>query len=104
MSAKGTFPDIVGLSYRCGSIEGNTAADCTYYYEPGATIAFSIGGLVLGETIGKEIITISDLLPSSTETFDFKLVNRARLLYSLTSAQGFETPITITENVGLLQQ
>jgi hypothetical protein len=57
---------------------------------------------VIGESIGKPLLTISDLVPLNTPTSHPKLINRARLLYSLTPAQGFEAPVTIDTNVGSL--
>ncbi|KAH8594582.1 Alpha/Beta hydrolase protein [Bisporella sp. PMI_857] len=99
MSAQGTFLDVVGLSYRCGTTRGTTTSDYAYAYEPGHVVTFSIGNLVLGESIGKPLMTISDLLPEGTPISDLKLINRARLLYSLTPAQGFEQPIIIDTKV-----
>lgn len=99
MSEQGIFSDVVGLSYRCGSVQGTTTADYTYNYNPGSVITFSIGSLKIGQSIGKPLLTISDLMPIDTTEFDPKLINRARLLYSLTPAQGFETPIVINRRV-----
>jgi hypothetical protein len=103
MSNQGVFLDVVGLSYRCGAIEGTTDVDYTYHYEPGTAVVFSIGSLMIVESIGKSLLTISDLVATNTSTFDTKLINRARLLYSLTPALGFETPVTIDTNVGGLK-
>jgi hypothetical protein len=99
MSAEGIFLDVVGLSYHCGSVEGTTTEDFKYRYEPGAIVTFSIGSLMIGQSIGKPLLTISDLMTVDTPTFDPRLVNRARLLYSLTTAQGFEMPIVIDTKV-----
>jgi hypothetical protein len=102
MSKQGVFLDVVGLSYRCSTIEDATDVDYAYHYEPGTVVIFSIGTLVIGESIGKPLLTISDLVPVNTPTSDPKLINRARLLYSLTPAQGFEIPVTIDTNVSSL--
>jgi hypothetical protein len=102
MSKQGVFLDVVGLSYRCGTIKDATDVDCAFHYEPGALVIFSIGTLVIGESIGTPLLTISDLVPANTPTSDPKLINRARLLYSLTQAQGFETPVTIDTDVSSL--
>lgn len=99
MSVGGIFPDVVGLSYRCGSNEGITTDSFTYQYEPGTNVTFSIGDLVLGESRGKPHTTVSDLVPVDTATFDPKVINRARLLFSLSAGQGFEAPITIDNHV-----
>ena len=102
MSKQGVFIDVVGLSYRCGTIEDATDVDYALHYEPGALVTFSLGTLVVGESIGKPLLTISDLVPANTPSSHPKLINRARLLYSLTPAQGFETPVTIDTNVSSL--
>ncbi|PCG90650.1 CocE/NonD hydrolase [Penicillium occitanis (nom. inval.)] len=99
MSEQGIFLDIVGLSYRCGAHSGIIASDYKFAYEPGHAVTFAIGSLLLGESVGKPLMTVSDLLPEGTPISDPKLINRARLLYSLSPAQGFEQPITIDTRV-----
>ncbi|QKX53737.1 uncharacterized protein TRUGW13939_00817 [Talaromyces rugulosus] len=99
MSAEGIFPDVVGLSHRCGSYQGIVTDRFTYRYEPGAEVTFSIGDLVLGKTVGRPLLSILDLVPVGTSTFDPKVINRARLLFSLSSTQGFEAPIIIDKHV-----
>lgn len=100
MSTEGVFLDVIGLSYHCGPIEGTTTEDYAYHYHEGHVVTFSIGTLRLGESIGKPLLTVCDLLPVNTPISDPTLINRARLLYSLTQAQGFEEPITIDTHVG----
>ncbi|PKX91316.1 CocE/NonD family hydrolase [Aspergillus novofumigatus IBT 16806] len=95
MCVEGIFPDVVGLSYRSGTHEGVTTDLFKIFYEPGANITFSIGDIVLGESVGKDYISVFDLVPPGTPAFDPKVINRARLLFSLSSAQGFESPVVI---------
>lgn len=95
MANTGIFIDVVGLTYRSGSTTSVTSAEFHYSYEPGAEIVFSIGSLVLGKSTGKAAMTTLDLLPADTAT----MVNRARWLFSLSSGQGFEKPITIDQTV-----
>lgn len=104
MNAQGIFLDVVGLSYRSGTTHGTTTSDYAYRYEIGHVVTFSIGALVLGEVIGKPLVTISDLLEENTPISDPRLINRARLLYNLSPAQGFEEPIIIDTKVGSLAQ
>ncbi|PMD30642.1 alpha/beta-hydrolase [Hyaloscypha variabilis F] len=99
MSTQGIFLDVVGLSYRCGTTQGTITSDYAYRYEIGHAVTFSIGALVLGGSISKPLMTISDLLPENTPISDPRLTNRARLLYSLSPAQGFEEPIIINTKV-----
>jgi hypothetical protein len=103
MSKRGVFLDVVGLSYRCAAFEGTTDANYVFKYEPDTGVIFSIGSLVIGESIGKSLLTVLDLVPVNTATFDPKLINRARLLYSLSPALGFEIPVTIDTNVGCFE-
>lgn len=99
MSEEGILSDVAGISYRCGSIQGSTAADCVYRYDPGMVVTFFIGDLIIGESVGKPLLTISDFASNDNPEFNSKLINRARLLYSLTPAQGFETRIVIDTKV-----
>lgn len=99
MGAHGVFSDVIGLSYLCNSTTGFTATDFVYSYDDGALITFSIGDLVIGQSIGKKLLTVSDLVPAETSYSDPKLINRARLLFSLTPGQGFEAPIIIDSKV-----
>jgi len=99
MNEKGIFSDVIGISYRCGTVGGTTAADFAFNYEAGKDVTFSIGDLEIGRTKGKPLITVLDLVPFATPEFDPKLINRARLLYSLAPGQGFESPIVIDEKV-----
>ncbi|KAJ6103805.1 Alpha/Beta hydrolase protein [Penicillium sp. IBT 16267x] len=99
MSAQGIFSDVIGLSYSCGSSIGTTTADCGFSYDEGVVITFSIGELVIGQSVGKSLLTIPDLVPKETSLFDPKLINRARLLYSLAPGLGFEAPVTIDSKV-----
>ncbi|KAF2179546.1 hypothetical protein K469DRAFT_730570 [Zopfia rhizophila CBS 207.26] len=79
LSLIGHFLDVNGLSYSCGTIESTLKTHSAYSYEPGATVSFRVGTLVVGESIGKPLMTTSDLL---------------------SPGQGFELPITIDANVG----
>ncbi|KAJ3542114.1 hypothetical protein NM208_g4272 [Fusarium decemcellulare] len=102
MTAIGFFIDIAGLSYRTGDIADVTSPSFEYSYEPGEGVTFAIGNLVLGSCVGKAITTVSDLVPRDATPFEHRLVNRARLLFSLNPGQGFEQPVSINtgaENV-----
>lgn len=64
MSTEGVFLDVIGLSYHCGTIEGTTTEDYAYNYHEGHVVTFSIGTLRLGESIGKPLLTVRDILQS----------------------------------------
>ncbi|KAH8695645.1 Alpha/Beta hydrolase protein [Talaromyces proteolyticus] len=99
MVSQGTFVDVIGLNYRCGTIEGCIGADSVFEYEEQSKIIFSIGPLIIGEARSKPLITVAELGPPDTSIFDARRINRARLLYSLTSGQGFERPIHVDNHV-----
>lgn len=99
MANTGIFIDIAGLTYQSGSTTSVTSAEFHYSYEPGAEIVFSIGSLVLGKSTGKPVATTLDLVPADTAAFHPTMVNRARLLFSLSLGQGFEKPIIIDQTV-----
>ncbi|GFF60052.1 predicted protein, partial [Aspergillus udagawae] len=99
MTATGVFVDVVGLSYCSGNTKGTTSNDFVYKYNPGAKVTFSIGELVLGHCEGRPTTTISNLMPNNISIYDPRSVNRARLLFSLSVGQGFETPIHIDRHV-----
>lgn len=99
MSKLGIFSDIVGLSYQCNGYHGATNKDCEYAYDDDSVISFSIGHLSIGKSVGKPFFTILDLVASEANHLNPRLVNRARLLFSLSAGQGLEVPITIDNKV-----
>ena len=99
MNKLGIFSDIVGLSYGCNRKVGVTTKDFEYYYEDGSAIFFSVGNLLIGNSVGRPLLTILDLVTSEANHLNPRLVNRARLLFSISPGQGLETPITIDNKV-----
>ncbi|KAL6407617.1 hypothetical protein AUP68_08637 [Ilyonectria robusta] len=99
MTLTGVFVDVVGLSYKTGGVIGKTTVHSEFSYNPGEEVTFSIGNVVLGSCVGKSLVTVSDLVSVDIPTFDPRLVNRARLLFSLTPGQGFEQGIKIDQKV-----
>ncbi|KAF2009631.1 alpha/beta-hydrolase [Aaosphaeria arxii CBS 175.79] len=100
MTERGIFPNATGLSYRCDTLEGTTTTDAhAFEYTAGKAVTFSIGRLEIGKGQGKALMTITDLVPPGTPTFDPKLINRARLFYSLIPGQGFEADLVVDDKV-----
>lgn len=96
----GRFVDVAGLDFRSGSLEGTTNTDGEFQYEENGQVSFYIGPLHLGTTYGKPIVTILDCVEKTDAGLDDpKLLNRARLLFSLTSGLGFEKGIVIDKKV-----
>lgn len=100
MVTQAVFLDVVGLSYSSGNTKGTISLDHTFTYEEGSEITFSIGDLVVATTVGRPLMTVSELITTKDPTKDACLINRARLLYSLAPGLGFEKPIFIDERVG----
>lgn len=61
---KGT--NIAGVHFVSGAQSGTTNASGTFSYEQGASITFSIGGITLGTTTGKAVITPIDLIENGS--------------------------------------
>lgn len=99
----GVVIDISGLSFRVGDVDGVVSTSGEFYYQTNQEIAFGIGALQLGSMIGQDVVTFLDLAAAHSKTppsiDDPGLINRVRLLLSLTDGQGFEKKIVITEKV-----
>ena len=102
MALTGVFAHTIGLGYQTGAVRGTTTGKSEFTYQPGEPVTFSIGSLVLGSCLGKSLITVADLVSTEISDFSPRLVNRARLLFSLTPSQGFEQAIKIDQKVGEL--
>ena len=100
LHAVGIFDDTVGFTYRSGTLEGNTGPDGQFQYIPGEDVTFSVGSLELGRAKGKPRLSVLDLVQDRSLT-NPKLLNRARLLFSLTPGLGFEKAIQIYEDVSI---
>lgn len=97
----GRFLDsaVSGLEYRSGAQRGVTDARGTFTYEKGASIQFKIGGIVLGETAPKDILTPIDLVPGATSGSNVQVRNILRLLQSLDADATPENGICINTTV-----
>jgi hypothetical protein len=96
--AVGQFKDssVEGLSYKSGSISGFTDASGNFSYVVGQEIIFSVGGIELGRTQGKELITPLDITSKSAEA-----LNIVRFLMMLDDDQNPENGIRISNNIQL---
>lgn len=74
---------VAGLSYRTNGRAGTTDGNGTFFYQAGEMVEFHLGDLVLGQTAGKAIATIVDLVDGATDIGDRRALNIARLLQSL---------------------
>ena len=96
--AVGQFKDssVEGLSYRSGSISGSTDASGTFYYVVGQEVIFSVGGVELGRSEGKELITPLDITSESSEA-----INIVRFLMMLDDDQDPDNGIRISNDIQL---
>ncbi len=83
-TATGVFLDsaVQGLTYKSGTISGVTGADGSFKYEVGKSVQFSIGGIVLGTTMGKAVITPINLVKAG-DVSNPTVVNIARFLQTI---------------------
>lgn len=98
---KGVFLDspVGGLTYKTQTVEGVTRADGIFRYKPGEVVTFSVGGLVLGSTAGKKIVTPLDLFADAKDASDQRVVNVCVFLQSLDQDGNPENGILITKAV-----
>lgn len=99
-TATGQFKDANtgGLSYVSGAQSGVTRSDGSFTYEIGKTVFFSIGGVTIGSTNGKVVVTPIDLIPDGSSS-DPEVQNIVRLLTMLDSDGDASNGITISKEV-----
>ena len=94
---------IEGLNYETLTHSGLTDSDGGFEYEPGETVTFSIGGLILGSAPCDLELTPADLsievAGNVKKITNRKVTNIARLLLSLNPNDDIEKKITITEEI-----
>ena len=101
LAVTGIFEDAGGITYRSGTLEGYTGPQGQFQYFEGSDVSFSIGSLELGTAKGRPRLTVLDLVAERSLT-NPKLVNRARLLFTLTSSLGFEKVVQVDEEVRII--
>ena len=99
-TAMGQFKDsnVAGLSYISGGQSGVTDSEGRFTYEVGETVMFSVGGVTLGETEGKSVVTPVDLVEQGSSSSK-PVVNMARLLISLDQDAELSNGIAISQDV-----
>ena len=96
----GVFLDsaVEGISYVSGSVSGVTDVNGTFTYEVGNTVTFTIGDIVIGETLGQAVTTPVELVTGSDATYP-TVVNIARFLQTVDDDGDPTNGIQITGNV-----
>jgi hypothetical protein len=97
----GFFVDspVEGLQYHTITWDSTTDSQGTFYYQDGEQITFSIGGVVLGRTPAKGIITPVDLDNLVQPNFSTRVINITRFLLSLDQDGNPGNGITIPQNI-----
>ncbi len=97
----GFFVDspVEGLQYHTITWDSTTDSQGTFYYQEGEQITFSIGGVVLGSTPAKGIITPVDLDKLVEPNFSTKVINITRFLLSLDQDGNPGNGITIPQGI-----
>lgn len=104
-TATGVFLDsaVEGLAYVSGSTSGLTNADGEFMYEVGRTVRFMVGDIVIGEALGKRLITPVDLIDGGDANHP-TVLNIARFLQTIDEDNNPANGIRITEQVRNLAQ
>mgnify|MGYP003632039231 CR=1 FL=1 len=75
---------------------GTTDASGTFKYEPGDTVSFYIGDILLGSATGAATITPVDLVPSAIDEMNPQVTNISRFLQSLDEDENLDNGIQIS--------
>lgn len=99
-TATGQFKDsnTAGLSYVSGAQKGVTGTDGSFTYETGKIVTFSIGGVTLGSSNGKSIVTPVDLVADGSSS-STEVQNIVRFLMMLDDDGDSSNGINISKEV-----
>ena len=94
----GSFIDspVCGLQYDTPRWSGLTGPNGTFNYQPGETVNFSIGNVILGSTQAKRFVTPIDLALGGADLRDPRVMNICRFLQSLDQDNNPANGITIS--------
>lgn len=103
---QGVFVDSVvqGLQYVTGETRALTDAEGTFRYADGATVAFAVGDIALGEAVGAAILSPLDLVVGASGVRDPHVVNLARFLLTIDDDGEPSNGVQITEAVRSLAE
>jgi len=98
---EGVFLDslVEGIYFVSGEQSGFTDANGTFQYEVGATIQFSVGGVIIGECLGQELITPVNLVEGATDASHPTVLNIASFIQTLDTDGNADNGITISLDV-----
>lgn len=90
---------VQGLDFKTASGDGTTDNEGFFKYKTGKEVAFSVGGVFLGEATGKQTLSPFDLVPGATNETDPPVLNICRFLQSLDVDGIFSNGINITPEI-----
>jgi hypothetical protein len=95
---QGQFIDspVEGLTYETLTISGTTDSRGSFFFSPGERVTFSIGGIVLGTTRVRSIVTPVDLVPGARDENNPAVINIVRILLTLDQDNDPDNGITIS--------
>lgn len=96
---EGIFVDspVEGLDYETPTRTGITDGEGTFLYHEGDMVRFYVGDIMLGEAIGKSIMTPIDLVVGATDINHPAVINMARFLQTMDDDMNPENGITISQ-------
>lgn len=100
ITANGILLDapVEGARYVSGSVTGITDANGTFQYEIGDSVRFYVGDILLGEAVGKPMITPVDFFNGADINND-TVTNIARFLQTIDEDKNPDNGIQISQNV-----
>lgn len=90
---------VEGLEYNTPTQSGVTNANGTFRYMDGEKVMFFSGNVVMGEALGKPVMTPIDMVNGATDEFNPMVTNMARFLQTLDADMDPANGITITDEV-----
>ena len=97
---EGVFLDnpVGGIEYETPTHSGITDAEGHYEYEPGETVTFFLGDIVLGSVLAGPVLTPLELVPGATSPADTEVLNLLIFLQTLDDDGDPSNGITITQS------
>jgi hypothetical protein len=94
----GIFVDsaVEGITFKTETMSGETDSHGRFTYVPGETVTFSIGGIILGTTTVKPVVTPVDLVTGAQDENAPAVTNITRLLITLDEDNNPDNGITIS--------
>lgn len=98
---EGVFLDsaVEGIGYNTDTKNGLTDSDGTFTYQEGEIIKFTIGDILIGQALAKEILTPIDLVEGANDETNPTVTNICRFLQTLDNDNNLDNGISIIEAV-----